>query len=116
MVAACKRANITTTLAYTYRAQDAEFAENWDAAIAKSVSALEEMARKRALTYSDTLLIFLLKGNMPEKYGDRVQVVTEERILGRVEEMAKKLGVDPTTLLETARMLAATDVTLDGNS
>lgn len=34
---------------------------------------LEQEAIRRALSTSDTMLIFLLKGQRPEKYGDKTQ-------------------------------------------
>jgi hypothetical protein len=77
---------------YHYRENDERFAAAWDAAIEKSMDVLEEEARRRAfngtpepvfyqgsvcgtvLRYSDSLLMFLLKGGKPDKYADRKQV------------------------------------------
>lgn len=76
--------------AYELRAIDPEFATAWTEAEAEAADILEGEARRRAVegvetpvyqqgqcvghirNYSDTLLIFLLKGNKPEKFKDRV--------------------------------------------
>lgn len=73
---------------YALRLRDAEFRRRWREAVNKSVDVLEEEARRRAVIgveepvfhrgeicghvqkYSDTLLIFLLKGMRPKKYRD----------------------------------------------
>lgn len=74
--------------AYDYRAEDKEFAALWEEAEAEAADLLEEEARRRAVagvenpvfhkgeivghvtSYSDLLLIFLLKGLRPEKFRD----------------------------------------------
>lgn len=76
---------------YVWKSQDPEFAKKWDQALEEATDKLEEEARRRALLgvdepvyqsgrlvghvkkYSDTLLIFLLKGQNPQKYRDRWQ-------------------------------------------
>jgi hypothetical protein len=75
---------------YWYKAKekDRKFSEAWDDAVEVGVDALEAEARRRAYEgwdepvfykgdatgvvrrYSDTLLIFLLKGARPKKYAD----------------------------------------------
>lgn len=78
--------------AYRWRTVSPEFAGMWDEAIDEAVDTLEAEAWKRATEgtskpiyqngklvghvqqYSDTLLIFLLKGHNPERYKDRAQV------------------------------------------
>lgn len=50
--------------------------------------------------YSDTLLIFLLKANAPEKYRERVQIDH-----GLVESVAAQLGLDPAEVLREAEAL-----------
>lgn len=68
---ACKRAKITRTRVYGARQDDPLFAEQWDEAELIAKENLEAEAQRRALTMSDTLLIFLLKARDPVKYGDR---------------------------------------------
>jgi hypothetical protein len=77
---------------YRRRDEDPDFAVEWDRAKQIGAEALEDEANRRAydgwdeplaekgrLTghvvrkFSDTLLIFLLKGAKPDKYKDRVQ-------------------------------------------
>lgn len=89
---ACKTAGIGRKTAYRYREDDPEFASAWNEALDEAADALEGEARRRAVTgtlkpifhkgaicgkvreYSDTLLIFLLKGARPERYRERVDV------------------------------------------
>lgn len=84
--------NLNRRELYRRRDDDAEFAEAWDAAMEEATDHLEAEARRRALEgwdepvfwkgiesgvvrrYSDTLLIFLLKGSRPEKFRDRQQL------------------------------------------
>nr|WP_263413504.1 DUF1804 family protein [Terriglobus aquaticus] len=78
--------------AYQWRDADADFAEDWRKARAMGLEVLEDEALRRAYTgvdrpvyqggkqvgstreYSDTLLIFLLKGAKPETYRDNAKV------------------------------------------
>lgn len=87
---AAKTAGVGRQTIYTWLQQDKDFKTAFDAAGEEAVDALEQEARRRALIgldepvgfykgaaseyvkrYSDTLLIFLLKGARPEKYKDR---------------------------------------------
>lgn len=86
-----KAAGIGRTAVYEWRKQDSDFAAAWDEAEQKAVDRLEREAIRRACEgidepvfyqgeqvatirkYSDRLLEFLLKGNRPEKYKDRVE-------------------------------------------
>ena len=90
--AACKKAKIGRTTAYKLRDEDADFAAAWDAALDDAADDMEAEAWRRGKTgvlkpvyqggkkvgsvreYSDTLLIFMLKGTRPEKYRDRQQI------------------------------------------
>lgn len=93
-------ADVSNSSHYRWLEADAEYAAAFEVAERKSVKALEDEARRRAfegcrrlkfdakgnplidpstgepyeeLQYSDTLLIFLLKGAMPEKYRERFE-------------------------------------------
>lgn len=86
---AAKSARIARRTAYARREVDEEFRKAWADAIDEAADLLEEEARRRAQDgtlkpiyqggeqvgtvreYSDTLLIFLLKGARPEKYKER---------------------------------------------
>lgn len=77
---------------YEHKAANPEFAAAWEEAIEEGVEILEAEARRRAFNgvsepvfylgkkcgavqrYSDTLLIFLLKGHKPEKYRENSKV------------------------------------------
>ncbi|WP_156340385.1 hypothetical protein [Sphingomonas sp. Leaf17] len=84
---AAREAGLGTSGLYKYRAGHAAFAEQWDAAVAEALDALEDALIHRAKhgteravfyrggvvgsvkTYSDTLGMFVLRGRRPEIYG-----------------------------------------------
>lgn len=66
--AACQASGVPRTTVYRWREDDADFAAAWDAAIEDVTDMLEREAIRRATEGSDTLMIFLLKANRPEKY------------------------------------------------
>ena len=92
---ACEHAQVGHTTVYQRRADDVAFAAAWESALEEAADLLEAEARRRAhdgweepvfgsqgagqgsgqigtvRKYSDTLLIFLLKGARPEKYRER---------------------------------------------
>lgn len=71
---ACQAAGIGRTAAYEWRAADESFRAAWDEALEDATDQLEHEAVRRATDGSDTLLIFLLKANRPEKYRDNTNV------------------------------------------
>ena len=89
---ACEAAGMGRRTAYEWREADPEFAARWEKAKRLGAEALEDEGARRAMEgvdepvfykgdecgtvrkYSDTLLIFLLKGAMPEKYRDNSKV------------------------------------------
>lgn len=97
--AACRNARIDRHEVYNYRKTDSDFADAWDDALEQATDLLEEEARRRAYSgveepvfgslgqglgtgevgtirkYSDTLLIFLLNGNRPQKYRQTAKTV-----------------------------------------
>lgn len=95
MSRACELSGLSRKSAYDHRREDEEFAADWEDALDVSMDLLEEEARRRALEgveepvfyqgescglvrkYSDTLLIFLLKGGRPEKFRERHEVKHE---------------------------------------
>ena len=88
---ACQEIGIGRRTAYEWREADPDFRARWEEAVEESTDRLEKEAYRRAhdgcekpiyhqgaecgrvKEYSDTLLIFLMKGRRPEKYRDRVQ-------------------------------------------
>jgi len=86
---ACEASNLSRRVAYDWRDADPKFKLAWEDALDRGAEVLEDEARRRAFDgvdepvfqggknvgtvrkYSDTLLIFLLKGAKPKKYSDR---------------------------------------------
>lgn len=89
---ACKDAKVGRSTAFDHRQRDEAFALAWHQAMEAGADLLEDEARRRAAEgtikpvyqggkkvgeireYSDTLLIFLLKGKRPDVYRDNVKV------------------------------------------
>lgn len=87
---AAEAAGIDRATAYRWREADNEFGKAWDEALEAGTDRLEQEALRRARDgvtkpvyqggkevgqvqeYSDTLMIFLLKGRRPEKFRERV--------------------------------------------
>lgn len=88
---ACELSGLGRTSAYEWREDDPEFAADWQKALEVAADLLEDEAVRRAKEgtdkpvfqggqlvghvreYSDTLMIFLLKGAKPKKYVERLQ-------------------------------------------
>lgn len=75
---------------YIKRKEDPEFAEAWGEALQTGVELLEAEAMKRAQNKSDLLMMFLLKGNMPEKYKERQDITSG----------GEKIEMSPITMVE----------------
>ena len=90
---ACESGRVGRSSHYRWLEQDPDYAEEFEQAQKDAVDVLEAEARRRAVEgweekvgwykgqaggtvrrYSDTLLIFLLKGAAPEKYRERLEV------------------------------------------
>jgi len=61
-------------VAYDWRNSDPDFAAAWDSAIQSGTDHLEDIARKRAASRSDILLMFLLKSRNRERFSDRIGI------------------------------------------
>lgn len=90
VTAACAQAGIGRRSAYDWRDGDPDFKGAWDAAVEEGTDRLEDEGYRRARDgtnkpvyqggkrvgevreYSDTLMIFFLKGRRPEKFKERV--------------------------------------------
>lgn len=94
---ACK---INRRTVYRERERNPEFKARMEAAEEVAVAHLEEVAYKRAVAQSDTLLIFLLKANRPGKYRESMKVEHGGTVKHEIEE-----GLDA----EIERFLAAND-------
>jgi len=93
---ACKKAGIGKTTPSIWARKDQQFLEEWETARKMATHVLEEEAHRRAVEgweepvfykgeqvgtvrkYSDTLLIFLLKGLKPETYREKYEVTKQE--------------------------------------
>jgi hypothetical protein len=89
---ACEKSHVPRRTVYNWRDDDKQFEKDWDKAIERAADVFEDEAIRRAYEgydepivyqgnitgsvkkYSDTLLIFLLKGNKSDKYKDRASV------------------------------------------
>lgn len=87
--AACEDSGVTRSVVYGMEQEDPQFAQAFREAQRHGLEVLEDEARRRAFAgtskpvfyqgvecgvvreYSDTLMIFLLKGGMPDKYAER---------------------------------------------
>lgn len=92
---AARLVGISRRAAYNARDKSKKFREEWDFAVEEGTDLLEDEAKRRAYEgvdhpvtyqgvitttykeYSDTLLMFLLKGRRPEKYRERHEVTGE---------------------------------------
>jgi len=82
---ACRALGLTRRLVYNHRRDDPDFRDAWDEAIDEGVENLEDIATERAISMSDTLMIFLLKGYAPEKFRERTDVTSKgESIAPRI--------------------------------
>jgi hypothetical protein len=102
---AALRAGVTRRVHYFWRDRDPVYAAALEVAKQLAIEGLEEEAIRRARDEdrpSDSLMIFLLKGALPDKYKDRYQV--EHR--GAVElyqRLATLDDLDDTALDDLAR-------------
>lgn len=106
---ACVAIKVGRRTVYEWRASDEVFARMWDEAVEQGLDDLEQEARRRAFDgtskpvfyqgqecgviqeYSDTLMIFLLKGGRPEKYRERIDHKHEFDLSKLSEEELKTL-------------------------
>ena len=66
--AAATAAGVSRTAVYEWKANDPDFSKAWERCEDEATSVLEDVALKRAMQKSDTLLIFMLKAKRPDKY------------------------------------------------
>jgi hypothetical protein len=88
---AAKKAGVGRTFVYEQRKEDTEFAAQWDEAVEVAMDGMEHEAWRRGRKgvlkpvyqngkkvgvireYSDTLLMFMMKGGRPEKFRERTE-------------------------------------------
>ena len=109
---------------YFWMDTDPEYPALFAAAAAKGKEAMVREARRRAIEgtekpvyqggklvgtireFSDTLLIFLMKGAMPETYRERVDVTVLD-VRAEAERLAGEMGLDAETILAEAESILA---------
>ena len=123
--ASAEAADVNFSIIYAHRRENPAFKAAFDEALAMAVESLEGEAFRRALDgtlkpvyqggeqvgtireYSDTLLIFLLKGRKKEVYGDTLKHqgdaenpllinadnLTREEILAEIKSRSERLGL-----------------------
>ena len=68
---AARKTGIARMCHYDWLKRDPDYVKATEVAVEESIQHLEQVARKRAVTGSDLLLIFLLKAHRPEKYREQ---------------------------------------------
>ncbi len=68
------RLGIDRDTVYKRAGRDPQFTAAWAQAREDAIDGLEAEARRRALSTSDTLLMFLLRANRPAKYRDNARL------------------------------------------
>jgi hypothetical protein len=96
-------AGIDRDTAYRRRGRDATFMAAWTQAEADAVDVLEAEARRRALTVSDNLLMFLLKAHRPERFRETIRIDLRHE----AERLAAELGIDAEAAIAEAERLVA---------
>jgi len=123
ITAAAKAAGIERHTHYAWMDADPEYAAGFREATKQAIEAMEAEARRRAVVgieepvyqggrqvgairrFSDTLLIFLLKGAMPSKYRERIDVTMD--VSSEVRKMAAELGLDEAAILAEAEAIVS---------
>jgi hypothetical protein len=99
-------AGIDRDTAYKRRARDPRFAEAWAQAREDAIDVLEAEARRRALSASDALLMFLLRAHRPSLYRERLDVRLDVR--REAARLAAGLdGVSAEEIIAEAERIAA---------
>ena len=117
-------AGVTPDAAYMARRRDPEFARQFEEAVQASTVRLEQEAIRRAFhgtpkpvfqsgklvgmmrEYSDTLLIFLLKGRKPDTYRDNLRVDMAVDIRKAIESMSTDPDEVAAAVAEAERLLS----------
>ena len=78
--ASCRAAGIARKTAYNWRNKWASFAADWDEALEDACDILEAEARRRGMSISDRLLMFLLEAHRPGVFGSKVAIKHEGEV------------------------------------
>jgi hypothetical protein len=100
---ASSAAGVSRAAPYKRAQSSAAFAARWTQAREDAIDTLEAEARRRALTGSDALLMFLLRAHRPERYRETVCL----DVRAEATRIAAALGVDVEAALAEAERIAA---------
>jgi hypothetical protein len=128
---AAKASGLHRNTWYRHRSQRPEFAAAWAEALERGTDALEDEAVRRAVegvlkpvfhqgkrvgalrTYSDTLLMFLLKARRPDKFGERALAPSDDAddLIARLKAGRARIErrVASSPRMDAAETPAATD-------
>jgi hypothetical protein len=96
-------AGIDRDTAYRRRQRDPAFARLWVQAEQDGLDVLEAECRRRSLSSSDTLLMFLLRAHRPDRYRERVDIRIDMKF--EAQTIARELGVSVEGLFAEAERL-----------
>lgn len=103
---AASAAGVSRTAPYKRATSSARFARRWAKAREDAIDTLEAEARRRALSGSDALLMFLLRAHRPERYRETLRL----DLRAEATRIAEASGVDvEATLAEAERIYAAVE-------
>ena len=91
-------AGVSRSAAYAHAKGHPAFAAAWMEAREEALDLLEAEARRRALTSSDSLLMFLMRSYRPEQFRDSVNVHLDLR--AGAARVAERLGLPVEEVLE----------------
>lgn len=113
---AAQAAGATTSIMKRWRAEDANFAADWDEAIEDGTDFIEDVATERALKKSDPLMLAILKARRPEKF-DRANKLelsggidvtgARARLLNKIARLQAEGGVPAPSSQEEPEVLEA---------
>jgi hypothetical protein len=102
---AATAAGVSRDAPYKKAQASSAFAAQWLQAREDAVDILEGEARRRALTSSDAILMFLLRAQRPDLYRDKVALAID---VGHIAAgIAATLGIEPGAIIEEAERILA---------
>jgi hypothetical protein len=102
VAASCHASGTSRQNAYKAKRTDRAFALAWEDALEIAVELLEAEARRRAMSVSDTLLIFLLKAHKPGMYREKMDL---RFYSAEATKIADEYDLDPADVLEEAQRM-----------
>ena len=103
---AASAAGVSRDAPYKRARTSPSFADRWATAREEAIDLLEGEARRRALSGSDALLMFLLRAHRPERYRETLRI----DVAREASAIAAALGVDPAAAIaEAERILSETE-------